>query len=113
MTDTALTILMAGIAVSHLHMHRHERNNDNDDCYGNDDNKDDEGGVCHVRSWRTPPRLHLVLARRAWAAVAAARDDNDNDDGEGGNPPVPKMPLLAAVAVGTRTTKCCLQTTMQ
>ena len=38
MTDTALAILIAGIAASHLHMHRHERNDDNNDCY--DDNDD-------------------------------------------------------------------------
>ena len=44
MTDTALTILMAGIATSHLRMHRCKRDNDNNDCYDDDDDKDDEGG---------------------------------------------------------------------
>ena len=44
MTDTALAILIAGIATSHLHMHCHERNDDNSDCYDDNDDDDDEGG---------------------------------------------------------------------
>ena len=47
MTNTALAILMAAIAASHLRMHRRERDDDDDDCYDDDDDgddDDDEGG---------------------------------------------------------------------
>ncbi len=42
MTDTALVILMAGIAASHLRMNRHECDDDDDNCYDDDDNEDDD-----------------------------------------------------------------------
>jgi len=45
MMDTALTILMAGIAASHLRMHRRKCDDDDDDCYnnnGDDDNNDND-----------------------------------------------------------------------
>jgi hypothetical protein len=54
MTDTALVILMVGIAASHLCMNRHERDNDDDKCYDDDDNNEDDND-----------------------------DDNDNDEGGG------------------------------
>jgi hypothetical protein len=97
MTNTALAILMAAIAASHLRMHRRERDDDDDDCYDDDDDGDDDddeggGSPWTVLADAAAAAADLVLARRAWAAVAAARDDDDNDrddDGEGGDPPIP------------------------
>ena len=83
MTDTALVILMVGIAAFHLRMHHRERNDDVDNCYDdNDDDNDDnkgEGSPWTVLADAATAAADLILARRAWVAVAAARDDDDND----------------------------------
>ena len=95
--DTALAILIVGIVASHLRMHCRERDDDDDDCYDNKDdnnNEDNKGGGLPwmVLADAAVAAADLVLAMRAWAAVAAVRDEDDNDcnaDGKGGDSRIP------------------------
>ena len=74
MTDTALAILMAGIAASHLCIHNRERDNDDDGCYDNDDDDDEDNKGGGGSPWR-------VLAD---AAAAAPHPGKEGKGGGGG-----------------------------